>query len=367
MKVGILTSSRADFGIYRPLLDQLEADSRFEVELIAFGTHLSPFHGKTLTEVKSIFNGKIHLVEGMAQSDSATAISLAYGTIHGQFASFWSNRTLDAVLALGDRYEMAAAVNAGIPHGVRFAHLHGGETTEGAIDNIYRHQITLASSWHFTACDAFSERVRGIIGSNQNVHTVGALSLDGINTLKLPEWTDVATKFNVPFDTFLLSTFHPETRSKTNTENHVGELKKALPEILEATPLVVTMPNADTLGSRYREIWEEIRQLFPNRISLIENFGRTNYFAAVKKSDGLFGNTSSGIIEAASFGKKVVNVGDRQAGRPRSKNTVDVPFEAAKMTESVRTILRSPSFKGANVYARPNTAESILNHLYAAL
>jgi GDP/UDP-N,N'-diacetylbacillosamine 2-epimerase (hydrolysing) len=367
MKLGILTSSRADFGIYRPLLDALKQDNRFDVELIAFGTHLSPYHGYTLDEIKRTFTGKIHCVEGMSQSDSATAISLAYATIHGQFASFWSDHQFDVVICLGDRYEMAAAVNAGIPHGIRFAHLHGGETTEGAIDNIYRHQISLASELHFTSTEAFRVRLEQLLGSNQGLYAVGALSLDGISTIQLPDWKHVSAEFSIPFDAFILTTFHPETGNSSQTEAHVQELQNALPLILKDNSMVVTMPNADTLGSVYRRMWKDLVQKHSDQLILVENFGRTNYFTAVKQSLGLLGNTSSGIIEAASLGKCVVNVGERQAGRPRSENTVDVPFEANAIVEAVRTMVQSPDFEGENVYSRPNTAQSILNQLYATL
>src|SRR5690606_5753673 len=145
MRVAVLTSSRADFGIYLPLLNRLKEDPFFQLEIIAFGTHLSKFHGYTLDQIKESGFTTIHEISSLLTNDDEVSIATSFGLTVLKFADFWDKHSYDWVLCLGDRFEMAAAVQAGIPFGVRFAHLHGGETTLGAIDNIYRHQTSLAS------------------------------------------------------------------------------------------------------------------------------------------------------------------------------------------------------------------------------
>ena len=174
MKIGILTSSRADYGIYLPLLQKLKLDSFFDLEIIAFGTHLSKFHGYTLDQIENDGYSKIHKISSLISNDDEQSIATSYGLTVLKFAYFWANNQFDMVFCLGDRFEMSAAVQAGIPFGVKFSHIHGGETTLGAIDNIYRHQISLASQFHFTSSDIYSDKIAHLKGNIKNVYTVGA-------------------------------------------------------------------------------------------------------------------------------------------------------------------------------------------------
>jgi GDP/UDP-N,N'-diacetylbacillosamine 2-epimerase (hydrolysing) len=365
IKIGILTSSRADFGIYQPLIKALKKDARFEVELIVFGTHLSPYHGLTLQVVEKE-SLPIHKVYGMSLSDAPEAIANAYGVTVSNFSQFWTSHTFDWVFALGDRFEMAAAVQAGIPQRVRFAHFHGGETTLGAIDNIYRHQISLASDLHFVATPAFAERVEALVETKQNIHWVGALSLSTIHDLQLPNWQKVQKQFHLTTEEFILVTFHPETIAFEKNEGYSEIAANTLLRLSKDYDVIITMPNADTAGSLFRNQFKKIADLQPERISLIENFGRLNYFSAVKQSKFLLGNTSSGIIEAASFGKYVINVGDRQKGRPQSENTFDVPFNENEICHSVANLPLSLEYTGTNIYFKPNCLETIIDQLIHA-
>jgi GDP/UDP-N,N'-diacetylbacillosamine 2-epimerase (hydrolysing) len=369
LKIGVLTSTRADFGIYQPLLKELsQRKDQFGTELIVFGTHLSHFHGYTRTEIESATDFPIHEVFGMPLSDTPTAIANAYGTIVANFSQFWASHTFDVVFALGDRYEMSAAVQAGIPQGVKFAHLHGGETTLGAIDNIYRHQISLASNLHFVATETFADRVREITHSEQ-VHTVGALSLDNLKQLELPSWDQVKTTFDLPVDTFALCTFHPETVAHNQNVTYAEEAAKALDNLADEICIIITMPNADTNGTLFREAFQDLKAANPTRIFLIESFGRLNYFTAMQQARFLIGNTSSGIVEAASFQKYVVNVGNRQKGRPQSDNILNTEFDAQAIVSAATQALQQGAYTGDNIYYRPDTACNIINHFlsYGAL
>ncbi|MFB2118247.1 UDP-N-acetylglucosamine 2-epimerase [Parapedobacter sp. 2B3] len=361
MKIGVLTSSRADFGIYQPLLECIKNDSFFDLELIVFGTHLSKLHGYTLYDIEKNYFTKLRKINTVLANDDENAIATSYALTSLKFADFWRDYKYELVLCLGDRYEMAAAVQAGIPYGIKLAHFHGGETTLGAIDNIYRHQITLTSHIHFTTTPAYADKVCELIGSNDNVFSVGSLSLDGLDQLKLLSEDEFRSQFDILNEYFLV-TFHPETVSSNDNRYYAEEMFKGLKLVLTFTNLVITMPNADTQGSLYRDKLVELSREFPKRVKLIENFGKLNYFSAMKYSKGLIGNTSSGIIEAASFGKYVVNVGNRQKGRAQSSNTINCTFSAHHIKDAV-TKISSKSYDGANIYFRPDTVDRVIKIL----
>ncbi len=360
MKVGILTSSRADYGIYLPLLEKMNLDSFFELEIIAFGTHLSKFHGYTINQINQETFSKLHAISALISNDDGQSIATSYGLTTLKFADFWAANIFDLVFCLGDRFEMSAAVQAGIPFGVNFAHIHGGETTLGAIDNIFRHQITLASKIHFTAAQEYTEKVIRIMDEPQNVYTVGSLSLDEMSHFKPIEKRVLHTRFSIPNEDFALVTFHPETVAINKNVQYAMEMKSALTILLQDNYLVITMPNSDTLGTVYRQELEILKREYPNRIMLIENFGKENYFSMMYYAKLLIGNTSSGIIEAASFGKYVVNVGDRQKGRSQSNNILDSPFNSTDIILNTRRALRLGEYKGDNIYFKEGAAEAII-------
>lgn len=361
MKIGILTSSRADYGIYLPLLKKIKEDSYFELEIIAFGTHLSKSHGFTLNEIEKGNYSKIHCIASLIANDDEQAIATSYALTALKFADFWQHNKFDFVFCLGDRFEMSAAVQAGIPFNVKFAHLHGGETTLGAIDNIYRHQITLASILHFTATKKFSERIFEIIGNKINVFTVGSLSLNDIEKFQPINKTEFYEKFKLPNEDFALITFHPETVNTEMNQHFASEMRKALSRIASKLFLVITMPNADTMGSVFRMEIEQLKNEFSTQVICIENFGKENYFSAMYYAKLLIGNTSSGIIEAASFGKYVVNVGDRQKGRLQSKNILDSKFDFNDILSKTEMALNLNSFIGENVYYENAVTDKIIN------
>lgn len=362
MKIGVLTSSRADYGIYLSLLRQIKERSDYTLEIIAFGTHLSKYHGYTLDNIRSDGFENIYEISTLLTNDDENSISTAYGLTALKFADFWGKHQFDWVFCLGDRYEMSAAVQAGIPYGVNFAHIHGGETTLGAIDNIYRHQISLASKKHFPATEIFANRIEELIGSADNIFPVGSLSIDQLAEMPIPIESDFREKYQIKGE-FVLLTFHPETVSPQKNIEYAAEIVKALIEISKHILLVITMPNADTFGTVYRDALFELKTITNERVILIENFGKLNYFAAMRYCKLMIGNTSSGIIEAASFGKYVMNVGDRQKGRAQSDNIINVSFSAKEMVDGFTALSVMTDFTGSNIYHRPDTVNLILNNL----
>jgi len=364
MKIGVLTSSRADFGIYLPLLNVMKTDNFFQLEIIAFGSHLSHKHGYTLTEIENNFSKNIKIVNSEISDGDAYSISLAAGDVHKAFSTFWNENEYDLVLCLGDRYEMNAAIQSSIPWGVKFAHFHGGEKTLGAFDNIYRHQISLASKYHFTSTDQFANRVKDLLDENKElVYSVGSLSLSDLTTLPLINRSELLEKYNLPNKPFLLGTFHPETIGLQN--DYYGEqMIKTFKAIPISHHLVISMPNADTNGSVFREALNEYQNQNPDKITLIESFGKVNYFSAMEHAAFIIGNSSSGIIEAASFGKFVLNVGKRQEGRLQSGNCINVAFEETEMTSAILKLIEIPAtFTERNQYVKDNTITEVMNIL----
>jgi GDP/UDP-N,N'-diacetylbacillosamine 2-epimerase (hydrolysing) len=363
MKIGVLTSSRADYGIYLPLLEKIKNDPYFDLEIIAFGTHLSKGHGYTLSEILIDGYKIIHQISSLISDDSEDSIATSYALTTLKFSNFWKENKFDLVLCLGDRFEMSAAVQSGIIFRVNFAHIHGGESTLGAIDNIYRHQITIASKIHFTATKIFSKKITQLIGTSDSVYTVGSLSLNGINNFKPLEKQLFFKKYEISVNVFALATFHPETVNIEKNEFFSIEMKKALEEISKKMAVVITMPNADTMGSIYRKQITLLKLAYPDRIFCIENFGKKNYFSAMYHSNFLIGNTSSGIIEAATFGKYVVNIGDRQKGRLQSKNILNAKFEFCDIMKSVEMALSLKEFKGTNLYYQKDSVNKVIQVL----
>ena len=363
MKIGVLTSSRADYGVYLPLLKRLKSDKFFSLEIIAFGTHLSNSHGFTVTDIEKDEYSVIHKIATLISNDDEQAIATSYGLTVIKFADFWKINKFNLVFCLGDRFEMSAAVQAGIPFGIKFAHIHGGETTLGAIDNIYRHQISLASILHFTANDFFSEKIYQLSGFMNNIYSIGSLSLDGIELYKPISKLKFYKKFNIPHEDFALITFHPETINSEMNIKFAYEVRKALSIISSKLYLVITMPNADTLGSVFRREIECLKNEYPERVICVENFGKENYFSAMYYSRILIGNTSSGIIEAASFGKYVINVGDRQKGRLQSDNIINAKFGSQEIVDAVNKALVKGDYFGGNIYYKANSSNLVINYI----
>lgn len=360
-RIAILTSSRADYGIYLPLLKALKDDPYFDLKIIAFGTHLSPFHGYTLNQITTDGFEVPYQIESMLAGDTANAISTAMALTALKFADFWRDHQhdFDLVFCLGDRYEMFAAVTSGIPFNIRFAHLHGGEKTLGAIDNIFRHAITLSSRYHFVSCEAHAKRVSELIESVKNIFNIGSLSLDNLNTLPILSIEEFYSLFGVDLNQpTILVTVHPETVSPAKNSDNANELAKTLLG-LENYQVLITLPNADTNSSVVRSRFMQLPTESNQRISCFENLGLHGYFTAMKYCAFLLGNTSSGIIEAASFRKWVINLGTRQEGRQQSNNTINIPFKHELILKEINKIENNREYPGVNIYHKEDVAKNI--------
>jgi len=372
ISVLVLTSSRADFGIYLPLLNRLKKDSQFNLKILAFGTHLSISHGYTLNQINEAGFAADFQISSLLANDASEDIATSYALTSLKFTDFWLlfKNQFDWVFVLGDRFEMAAAVAAGIPFNIPFAHIHGGETTLGAIDNIYRHFITLSSKLHFVALEEYRTRIHKLLeSSTNNCNVIGALSLENLQEIKLLNHGEFKEKWSIDLELpSILITVHPETVEFSKNGDYSLEIYKALKKLSQDRQLIITMPNADTKGSVFRKVYEKLKAQQPNKVFLIENFGTQSYFTCMKYVGLMIGNTSSGIIEAASFKKYVLNVGDRQKGRIAGDNVVHLPFDSETIINEAN-IYFNKSFEEGNIYDKGGAVDIILEKLkeYAAI
>ena len=363
MKIGILTSTRADFGIYTPLIQKLFADSFFDPELIVFGTHLSEKHGYTISEIEQNGFPIKHKIETVPNSDTPFDISEAIGKTIVKFSKFWQENKFDLVFALGDRYEMFAAVTAGLPFNVTFGHIHAGETTLGAIDNALRHSISLMSKYLFVSTDEYKKRAVEITQKPDNIFVTGALSIDNLVNTKLYTVEEFKEIYNIDLNKpTILSTFHPETVNYEKNKNYIDELIKAFDKLRNKYQIIITMPNADTMGLFIRNKINSFAKDKENVIT-VENFGMRGYLSCMKHSSFLLGNTSSGFVEAAFFPKWVINLGHRQDGRIITPNIYSIPIEEDIILGTVNKIEKAGNPPFSNIYGDGNASGKIVEIL----
>lgn len=362
MKVGVLTSSRADYSIYRPLLDLLKNDSFFELEVIVFGTNLSDSYGLELSNILSDNYEVIHRVDTLPEGDAPSDISNSMGKTIIQFSKFWKKNSYDIVFALGDRYEMFSAVSSSIPFNTKIAHISGGETTEGSFDNTFRHCLTQMSELHFTSTEQYKDKVVSLKGSNDNVYNVGALSIDNLVNLQLYSLEEFKDAFGIDMNTpSILVTFHPETVAFEKNEKHVNELISAL-SVIEGYQIIITMPNADTMGNVIRQKLNEFIKITKYAIG-VESFGTKGYLTCIKYCGMMLGNTSSGFVEASYFAKYVINIGKRQTGRIVTDNILNIPIDRDEIVKAVYASKFRAMPSRSEIYGNGNAAVNIVSNL----
>lgn len=364
INIGVLTSSRADYGIYLPLLKAIKSDSFFNLKIIIFGTHLKDSYGYTLNQVLNDGFEANYTVDNLLNGDNPVDISLSYANTVKLFGKFWgeNDHEFDTVLCLGDRFEMAAAVNAGIPFNINFGHLHAGETSEGAIDNIYRDQITMASKYHFVALNKFVSRVAQIVKRKDLITVTGAIGLENLKSIQLLDHSDFLKEWGIDMGiTTILLTIHPETVEFEMNQTHCEEICLTIQDLSEEYQILITLPNADTNGSIYRTSFEKLASRNRN-IFTKDNLGTQSYFSALQMCKIVVGNSSSGILEAATFGKYVINIGDRQKNRICSDNVFHVNFDRVEIIKKVKENI-CKKYDGKNIYENNNGVSAIIKTL----
>lgn len=342
--IAVVTVARSDYGIYLPVLRRIQQEPELRLHLVVAGSHLSPEFGRTADEIEQDDFAIGDRVEMLLSSDTPEGVakSMGLGTIG--FAQAYGRFRPDILLVLGDRFEMHAAVVAALPFTIPVAHIHGGELTEGAIDDALRHSITKLSHIHFVATEAYAKRLIQMGEEPWRVAVTGAPSLDNLADFPLLSCQELQEQRGLDLSgPTLLVTYHPVTLEYERTEMHMRELLGALDEV--DFGVVFTYPNADT---RSRQVIHMIREFAAGRkrSQVAVNLGTQAYFSLMRHTAAMVGNSSSGVIEAASFELPVVNVGARQRGRIRSKNVIDVGDSRAEIVAGIKKAV-SPQFRAS--------------------
>lgn len=360
----MVTGSRAEYGLLYPLIKELQDDSDIHLQLVATGMHLSPEFGYT---VKEILQDGFHIdekVEMLLSSDSAIGITKSMGLGLIGFADVWARLEPELVIVLGDRYEIMVAVQAAMMANIPVAHLHGGESTEGAVDEAIRHAITKMSHLHFVATEPYKARVLQLGESPNRVFNVGAIGLDNICRLPLLSREEFQESIDFRLGSLnLLVTYHPVTLHRWGPERLMGELLAALDQYKQAT-IIFTKPNSDAGGRAISAMVDNYVQQNSSRRIAFQSLGTLRYLSAIQHVDAVIGNSSSGIIEVPLFHKPTVNVGDRQKGRVTGSTVISCGDSNEEIAAAIRMSL-SKSFyeqnikQSVSVYGAGGTASKI--------
>lgn len=366
MKVSILTSTRADFGLLKNLIHEIKKDKKFSVSVIASGSHFSKKFGETYRE---IIKDKIKIDQKIvfkSISDDVDRISQIFGKCVEKTTKILKKTNPDLLIVVGDRYEILASVISANFLKISVAHIHGGELTFGAIDDAFRHSITKMSHIHFTANKVYRQRVIQLGENPKNVHVVGGLGVDSLMKTKLLTKSELEKKYNFIFrkKNFLVC-FHPETSSNVSTKKQINEILSALKELKDSL-IIFTMPGAD-LGNKI--IKKEIKKFVKiNKNSFFrESLGQVNYFSFLKQVDAIIGNSSSGILEMPYFKKATLNLGNRQFGRLCSQSVINIRIKKNDILKSIKKISLPNFYKriknSKKFYGKGGSSKSIVKIL----
>ena len=321
-KVCVVTGTRAEYGLLYWLMKEIQEDAGLELQLVATGMHFSPEFGLTYRQIEKDGFKIDKKIEMLLSSDTPVGISKSIGLGMIGFAEAYAELKPDILVLLGDRFETFCAASVACISRIPIAHIHGGETTQGAIDEAFRHSITKMSHLHFTATDEYRRRVIQLGEEPSRVFNVGGLGIDNIKKLKLMNRAEFESSVGLKLDKKnLMITFHPVTLENATAKKQFENLLGALDE-LEDTKFIFTKPNADTEGRVIIEMIDDYVSLNSSKAVAFLNLGQKRYLSAMQFVDGVVGNSSSGLTEAPSFKIGTINIGDRQRGRIKADSVI---------------------------------------------
>ena len=328
-KICIVTGTRAEYGLLRFVLENLKNSDEVSLQIVATGMHLSPEFGLTVKSIEADGFPVTKRVESLLSSDTPAGIAKSTGLGIIGFADAFADLQPDLIVLLGDRFEILSAAVCALYARIPVAHLHGGETTEGAFDEGNRHAITKMAHLHFVAAEAYRDRVIQLGEDPDRVYNVGGTGVDALKKLSLLDREELTER--VGFDLrgrFLLITFHPVTLEHASSEEQVEELFRALRQLDEDMTFLFTMPNADTDGRVIMQKIESFVEEMEGRAFSSLSLGQLNYFSAMKHCAAVVGNSSSGLLEAPTLRVPTVNIGDRQKGRLMAESVISCEPDA---------------------------------------
>ncbi len=336
-KICVVTGTRAEYGLLRWVMQGIQDDPDLTLQLVATGMHLSPEFGLTYREIEKDGFRIDRKVEMLTSSDTPVGVAKSIGLGLIGFADALNDLAPDLLVVLGDRFEIFSAVVAAMVARIPVAHLHGGESTEGLIDESIRHAITKMAHLHFVAAEEYRRRVIQLGEQPGRVHLVGGLGIDNIKKLKLLDRSGLERELGFRLgERNLLITFHPVTLEVATAGQQMDELLSALGE-LQDTKLIFTLPNADTDG---RDLIKKITAFADahENAHAFTSLGQLRYLSAMAQVDGVVGNSSSGLIETPTFKKGTVNIGDRQRGRLQAPSVINCAPTRADILAAIQKL-----------------------------
>jgi len=365
-KICVFTGTRAEYGLLRLTMRRIQNDPDLTLQTLVSGAHLSDRLGATWRRIEEdgfAIDAKVPMA---LDDDGALGLAQATGAAVADLADALGHLAPDILVVLGDRYEAFAAATAAMLLRLPIAHVHGGEITEGAMDDAMRHAITKMAHLHFTAAEAYRDRVIQMGEMPDRVFTVGAPGLEAIAETNLMTRDALAKDIGIALDKpFFVITYHPETLG-TDPATGIGAVLSALDDFPQA-PAIITHANADIGGQAINARINAYAAEHPGRVAAIPTLGMRRYFSAVAAAAVVIGNSSSGIIEAPFLGTPVVNIGSRQDGRLRAPTVIDCTTDAGTISDAIRRAL-SPDMQARAArketpYGRGDSAERIVDAL----
>lgn len=370
-KVCVVTGTRAEYGLLKPLIDKVHKAEDLQLQLVATGMHLSTEFGLTYHEIEEDGFPITYKIEMLLSSDTSVGITKSMGIALIGFAEYFEVYKPDIVIILGDRYEMLMAASAAMTARIPIAHIHGGELTEGLIDEAIRHSITKMSHLHFTTTEEYKNRVIQLGEQPKTVYNVGALGVENIKTVDLMDKFILEQNLGFKFSpTTILVTFHPVTLENVTAEQQFGNILQVLNAHNDIS-VIFTKANSDTNGRIINQMIDDFVHSNEARCIAFTSLGQLRYLSALQFCSAVVGNSSSGIIEVPSFGIPTVNIGDRQKGRVHSKTVIDCGNSVQEIDLALNKALSHEFNREISGYKNPyegeRTSDKIIEVLREAL
>lgn len=368
--ITVLTATRAEYGLLKTIIKALCADGNFEVKIAVTAAHLSPEFGFTINEIENDGFKIDFKTESLLSADTPSAVSKCMGLTLIAFADYFTQNKPDAFVILGDRYETLAAACAAFNARIPIIHLYGGETTEGAIDEAYRHAITKMSYLHLTSTEEYKNRVIQLGESPERVLEVGAIGVENALNTDLLTIEELEKHLSIKLNTgYAFATFHPVTLENNTSVSQLNELLKAISNFPE-TLFIFSKSNADSEGRLINKTLESFCSDNKN-VSVFSSLGMNAYLSAVKHSRFVIGNSSSGLIEVPSFKIPTINIGDRQKGRLLASSVICCEPNCESIISAINLAsdkeFRAGLSKTVNPYGDGKTSSKIVNIIKTTL
>jgi GDP/UDP-N,N'-diacetylbacillosamine 2-epimerase (hydrolysing) len=362
-KIAVITGSRAEYGLLRPIINNIVESRNFELQLIVTGTHLSPEFGQTENEIyldKYKISDKL---ETLLSSNTRSAMAKSTGLAIVSFSDSYKNLCPDLVLCLGDRYEIFAAAYSALIMNIPIAHIHGGELTYGAIDDQFRHAITKASSIHFPCTEIYKKRIMQMGEDPKNIHNVGALGVERVEKVKTMSINEMEEELGIKLSkNFFLVTVHAPTKGEDSASFLISQVTEAL-EKFASNSIIMSYANQDSGGYEINRIKNIFCDKKPNMRVIKKSLGHKLYINLMRNCSVVIGNSSSGVIESPILGVPSINIGNRQNGRYMADTVVQVETNKEHIVSAIKETLNKTNHDISHAFGLGKTSDLIVSHI----